>query len=372
MPPARDHEKPASGGWGFHVLGFRVSVPWNALIGIAVIAVLWLPEFSRTPGSSYPWLSAGVFAILLTVSILLHELAHALSARAFGYHVTGVTLWAMGGYTTYRTSERHGPVREATIAIAGPAATLAVAAIAWAMAPIFLQVPIVWDILRALAVANLFIGVFNLLPGSPLDGGAIVKSGVWAMTGSQTRGQVVAAWIGRGLAVLLAIAPFILAARQGNPPSLTMIVISLVIAGILWSGASSSLKSAHSNESLMALSAGEITQPMLTVPAASSLDSLGGHLKPDLLIVAIDSRMHPVGVMSPAAAAAVPASERARLDVLAVSTRVDGLPTVAATDTAMDVLRTCQENDARFVAVVENGMPIGLIDTDTVFVMEGP
>ena len=372
MPPAREHERPTSGGLGFRALGFQVSVPWNALIGIVVIAVLWLPEFSQAPGSLVPWVSAGLFALLLTASILGHELAHAVAARAFGYHVTGVTLWAMGGYTTYRTSEKHGPLREATIALAGPAATLAIAAVAWAMAPAFQQVPIVGDVLRALAFANLFIGLFNLLPGSPLDGGAIVKSAVWGITGSQTRGQVLAAWIGRGLAVVLAVAPFVLAARTGNPPSLTLILISLVIAGMLWSGASSSLKSAESNKSLMALSAAAIAQPMLTVPATSSLASLDGHLKPGVLVVAIDSHMHPRGVVNMAAAAAVPISERPRVDVLAVSFRVDGLPTVAADDNAMDVLRICQDQNARFVAVVENGLPTGIIDTDSVFVTEGP
>lgn len=372
MPPVRDDEQPTSGGWGFHALGFKISVPWNALIGIGVIAVLWLPEFSQAPGSMLPWVSAGIFALMLTASILIHELAHALTAQAFGYHVTGVTLWAMGGYTTYRTSEKHGPWREAAIALAGPAATLAIAAVAWVVLPFFEQVPIVWSILSALAIANLFIGVFNLLPGSPLDGGAIVKSGVWAATGSQTRGQIVAAWIGRGLAVVLAVTPFALAASQGSRPSLTMILISLVIAGILWSGASSSLKSAKSNEDLMALSAAQIAQPMFTVPASSSLASLEGRLKPDVLVVAVDSHMLPRGVMSPAAATAVPISERERMDVLAVSTRVDGLPVVAAHDSAMDVLRTCQEKNARFVAVIEDGLPIGLVDTDAVFVTEGP
>lgn len=372
MPPARDHEKPTSGGLGFNALGFKISVPWNALIGIVVIAVLWLPEFSRAPGSMVPWLSAGIFALLLTVSILIHELAHAIAARAFGYHVTGVTLWAMGGYTTYRVSGKHGPSREAVIALVGPVATLAIAALAWVMAPVFQEFPLVGDILLALAFANLFIGLFNLLPGSPLDGGAIVKSAVWALTGSQARGQVLAAWIGRGLAVLLAVAPFALAARTGNPPSITLILISLVIAGVLWSGASFSLKSAKSSEDLLALSAAEIAQPMLTVSSSSSVASVEGHLKPGLLVVAMDPHMKPCGIMNTAAAAAVPASERARVDVLAVSSRIDELPIVAADDTAMDVLRTCQDRNVRFVAVVENERPIGIVDSDSVFVTEGP
>lgn len=372
MPPVRETERPNTGGWRFHALGFNISVPWNALIGIVVIAVLWFPEFSGSAGSAVPWISAGVFALLLMGSVLVHELAHAISARGFGYHVTGVTLWAMGGYTTYRTSEKHGPSREATIALVGPAANLVIALTAWVAAPLLPLGSVAGEILRALALANLFIGVFNLLPGSPLDGGAIVRAMVWAATGSLTRGQIIAAWIGRGLAAVLALAPFALSFATGNPPSLTLLLISLVMAGMLWSGASSSLKSAESSEDLMSLSASEIAQPILTVPASSSLDSLEGRLQPGVLVVVIDSQMNPIGVVSAAAAAAVPISERARLSVLAVSSRVNGLPTVAAQDTAMDVLRTCQDKGARFVAVIDNGAPIGLVDTDSVFVTEGP
>lgn len=372
MPPARETDKPTTSGWGFRALGFNISVPWNALIGIVVIAVLWFPEFSAGSDPLVSWVSAGVFALLLMVSVLIHELAHAMSARAFGYHVTGVTLWAMGGYTTYRSSEEHSASREAAIALAGPAANLAIAAVAWMTSPLLPSGSIVGLILWALALANLFIGLFNLLPGSPLDGGAIVKSVVWGITGSQTRGQVVAAWIGRGLAVALAIAPFLISAIVGRPPSLTSILISLVIAGLLWSGASQSLKSARSNNDLMELTAAQLAQPMLVVPASASLASIEGQLQPGVLVVAMDSHRYPLGVMSSAAAAAVPASERSRLDVLAVSSRIDGLPAVAPDDTALDVLRTCQDRDARFVAVIDNGTPIGLIDTDSVFVTEGP
>jgi Zn-dependent protease len=372
MPQPRDADKPAGGGWRFQALGFDISVPWNALIGIIVIAVLWYPEFSGPFGAAGTWILAAIFGLLLMISILLHELAHAISARSLGYHVTGVTLWAMGGYTTYRTSEKHGPAREALIAAAGPVATLAIAAAAWAIANPLAPASVLGSVLWALAYANLLVGIFNLLPGSPLDGGAIVKSIVWGATGSETTGQVVSAWIGRGLAVVLAISPFVLAFTLGGSPSLPLIIITLMLAVILWTGASSSLKSAEANKVLLGLRATEISQPIVAVPASSTLAEVAGQLQPDVFVVALNANREPIGVVTPAAAAAVPADQRARVQVMAVSARIEGLASVAAGGSAKDVLKACQEKGSRFVAVVDDSGPIGLIDTDAMFVAEGP
>ena len=370
MPTPRQAAQPVGGGWRFQLLGLNISVPWNALIGIVVIAVLWYPEFSGSFGAAGTWALAATFGVLLTVSILIHELAHALSARAFGYHVTGITLWAMGGYTTYRPSERHGPLREAAIAAAGPIATLAIAVVAWLLAEPTAPNSVLGSVLWAVAGANLLVGIFNLLPGSPLDGGAIVKAIVWGLTGSEYRGQIVSAWIGRGLAALLAVAPFLLALVVGGRPSLALIVISLVLAVILWTGASTALKSAQASRVLMGLRATELAKPITTVLASATLAEIPIGGMTTGFVVAIDAQRHPVGVLNPAAAAAVPEDQRGRVDVMAASVRVSELAAVSAGSTARDVLRACQDMDSRYVVVLDDSGPIGLIDTDAVFVAE--
>ena len=104
-------------GWRFKLGGFHVSVPWNALIGVGFIAVLWFPEFGESATAIGQIGLAVAFGVLLMLSVLLHELAHAVAARWFGYDVTGITLWAMGGFTVFRTSKQHTPWREAVIAV---------------------------------------------------------------------------------------------------------------------------------------------------------------------------------------------------------------------------------------------------------------
>ena len=119
------------GGLRFHIAGFPVSVPLGGILGVLLIAYLWTPNFSE-PGRSGITLAV-VFAVLLYAGVLVHELAHAWAARAFGYPVHGITLWLLGGYTVYeRRSSRPWP--ELVIAVIGPVSTLLLAAGCWVLA----------------------------------------------------------------------------------------------------------------------------------------------------------------------------------------------------------------------------------------------
>ncbi|MFN8126937.1 MAG: site-2 protease family protein [Candidatus Nanopelagicales bacterium] len=361
----------ATSGWQFRLWGFDVSVPWNALLGIGVIAVLWYPEFAaRTTGPASIALAA-LFAGLLMVSILFHELAHAFAARMFSYPVSGITLWAMGGYTTYRPAARHGPLREAAIAVAGPAATLSIAAVAYAgeqvAPPGLLRV-----MLAALASANLLVGLFNLLPGAPLDGGSVVKAVVWGITGRAETGQVVAAWVGRVLAVLIVVSPFWLAWRTGYPPSLSLILVAVVLAAVLWTGAGHSLRAARATTALSAIGADDLAFRAVPVRVTASVAEVLPLFTDDTMVVVVTDDGRPVGVVSEAAARAVPAAEVTRVPVTAVAATVSpDAPSVPETATALDVVEACQDSGSRFVFVIgEQGT--GIIDTDTAFVTEGP
>ncbi|MDP4014965.1 MAG: site-2 protease family protein [Candidatus Nanopelagicales bacterium] len=361
------------GGPAFNMLGFRVAIPWNTLIGILIIAVLWYPEFSRRYGGVGQWLLAVAFALLLVGSILLHELAHALTARAMGYPVTGVTLWALGGFTTFKTGRNHGPGRAATIAAAGPGATLSIAVLAGAAASALPHGTFANEILAALSSANAVIGVFNLLPGSPLDGGAIVESIVWAFTGSMARGQLVAAWIGRVLAVIVGASPFVVAAAVGGQPSLSLLLIALVLAVLLWTGASASLAAARSSERLRSVPAASLAQPVAAVSSDATVAMSLAQQREGVVQVVIGYEGVPLGIVRTEAAAAVPAQERDRLGVLAVCVSLTDLPLVEAGGTAWDVLTACQESDARFVGLRDerSGQVLGVVDTDAMFVTMG-
>ncbi len=359
-------------GWNFRLAGFDVSVPWNALIGVVVIALLWYPEFAGSVSRVGQWALAAVFAVLLMVSILIHELAHGYAARAFRYPVSGITLWAMGGFTSYRTTTRHGPLREALIALAGPVATLAIAYVAWLGSQVVSD-GTAHDVLAALASANFLVGFFNLLPGSPLDGGSVVKAIVWGITGSATTGQVVAAWVGRALAVVIVVSPFALAWQVGGTPSLVLIVVAVLLAALLWGGATASLRSAKAAHSLSAVTAGDLGFDVVPVPVGTTVNQALAHSRPDASLVVVDAAGKPVAVVSEAAAHAVPVQERDRVTVATVAASLaTDAPVLTSSAPATDVVAACQDSGSRFVFVTEPGAPTRIIDTDAAFLTEGP
>ena len=147
-----------------------------------------------------PGLGAGkyvaglAFAVVLYLSVLLHEASHAVMARRYGFKVHSITLHFLGGMTAIE-GESRTPRQEFGIAVVGPLTSLAVGAAAvglWFVTPDGLLLMAV----EGLAAANLLIGVLNLVPGLPLDGGRVLKAFVWRLTGS-THTRHHRRWLGR-------------------------------------------------------------------------------------------------------------------------------------------------------------------------------
>ena len=190
------------------ISGFEVKVHWS------VIVILWLFTWSlastlpgAVPGYSRPvyWLAGACGALVLLASLLAHELAHAVVARRVGVSVGDVTLWLFGGVTTLQ-GEAKTPKAAFRIAFAGPATSLvlsaAFAALAFALRAVHaaaIAVSVAWW----LAAINLLLGLFNLLPGAPLDGGRLVRAYLWRRHGDRVRAAVGAAHAGRVVAIIL-------------------------------------------------------------------------------------------------------------------------------------------------------------------------
>lgn len=136
-------------------------------------------------------LMGGAGALLFFASLLAHELAHSLVARARGIRVHGITLFIFGGMA--RTSDEfETPADEFLITAVGPVSSMLIAAIFWAVA----QLPLddaATTVFGYLAVINLVLAVFNLLPGFPLDGGRLFRALVWKRTGDLRRATRIAA-----------------------------------------------------------------------------------------------------------------------------------------------------------------------------------
>jgi Zn-dependent protease/predicted transcriptional regulator len=189
-------------------LDIKVNLSW-AFIALLIswsLASGYFPSVHEGFGVATYW-AMGILAVAgIFLSILLHELAHSLVAIAYGIPMKGITLHMLGGAAEME-AEPPTPKAEALMALAGPLASVAIAAVLWGVFRLTGTAdPSPFGILiRYLAMLNLLLAVFNMLPAFPLDGGRVLRAGVWAATGDFARATRVASSIGAGLGFGLAL-----------------------------------------------------------------------------------------------------------------------------------------------------------------------
>lgn len=170
--------------------GARVTVGWTWLLIGAAVLLLFGPSLQRAD-PSLGWSAyavAGGYVLVLAVSVLVHELAHAAVGAAHGSRPEAIELTLWGGHTQFvRAVDR--PLGSVLTALAGPAANLVLAGLAQAAGTLSDPGTVTSLLLAMATTANLLLAAFNALPGLPLDGGRMVESVVWAVTGSRARGE---------------------------------------------------------------------------------------------------------------------------------------------------------------------------------------
>lgn len=200
-------------------------------VGVALLAVLYYTSLVRVMPPAEALGFALVAVAGLFASVLLHEVSHGLAGMALRRPPRAYTLTIWGGHTSFREPERR-PVDMALIALAGPVSNLALAAVLWGA--LLLTGGALYWVLAPLAILNVALGVFNLLPGLPMDGGHVVQAIGWAVTGKREQGMVLAGTLGRMVALGVAAWGVVqLATGSGGVAGLW----PLVIAAFLWQGA---------------------------------------------------------------------------------------------------------------------------------------
>lgn len=305
------------------ILGIPVRISASGVIGVIVLAYLWVPSFEGST-SQPAWVLAASFAVLLSAATLVHELAHALLARRLGYPVHRVILQLMGGVTHYERT-RDAPLSEAAIAASGPAATFALAGVSWVVADLTPPGSVAWILARALLWANLVMGIYNALPGLPLDGGQVLRSLVWAASGSERVGTRVAAWIGRGVAVLTLLLPLALTRLLGAQADLMLFVLAGLLAAMLYAGANSQLRAVELRDRAEGFTAGGMARRAIPVdrdlPLAEAIRRATAAGAGALVVV--DAAGTPTGIGQPDAIAAVPVQRRPWVTVSSVARPLD-------------------------------------------------
>ncbi len=196
-----------SEGWqllSIRGIPLRIHPSWFVILLLATAAFQqqYVQELRPSLPDAWMWGLALATALLLFVSVLLHELGHSLVALAQGVKVRSITLFLLGGVASVER-ECSTPIGALLVAAAGPAVSLVLgAALLAAVHPADHLAPWLGAMAGQLGSLNLMLGLFNLLPGLPLDGGLIVKALVWQASGSQRQGIKVANGCGRFLAYL--------------------------------------------------------------------------------------------------------------------------------------------------------------------------
>lgn len=355
-------------GWVIgRAAGAPIILARSWLIAAAVLTLLFAPTvrgFAPGLGSTAIYLVALSFVVLLFVSVFLHELAHGFTARAYGLEVRefAITLW--GGHTAFGGAAPT-PSSSALIAVVGPLTNLLVAGAFWVGSQAAPAGELLGVIAFLGAVANAFVGVFNLVPGLPLDGGRVLEALVWRLSGDRLRGTVVAGWAGRVVAVGFAIVSIGIPLLRGQEPDLFTIGWAALIGAFLWSGATQAIRGAHAQRTIDGLSARAITRPAVALPFAVSVAQAEAAVRAagavEVVLIADDGR--PAAYIDTAAAAAVPLAARPTTPVQAVSVplppgamvdgRLQGPGFVQAVGQASRI--------SAVLAVVVDGQVIGLI-----------
>lgn len=211
--------------------GVDILIGPSLLVMGALLVFVFAPRFEGG-GALSGYQGATLFVLGLYVSVFLHELAHLVAARGFGLHVRSITLHLLGGETAIEGLGRR-PAQEFVISVVGPLASIVIGVTCFVLdsgsAVVF-----------ALGWINIVVGVFNLLPGLPLDGGRALRAAIWQISGRPDAGTRVAAWAGRVIAVALVVVTLLRVDYAGQTWSVD-VAFAILIAWFLWEGAGHAL-----------------------------------------------------------------------------------------------------------------------------------
>jgi Zn-dependent protease/CBS domain-containing protein len=350
--------------------GIDVLVRASWLLVALLISVSLAPTLDQVqPGlGGWKYVAGVAFAVLLYLTVLLHEASHALMARHYGLPVSSITLHFLGGVTEI-DGEPSTPGQEFGVSVVGPVTSIVVGLVFLPLALVSPHDTLIGLALGMLATTNLIIGVLNLVPGIPLDGGRVLRSAVWRVTGNPHRGTLVAGWGGRVCAVGALLLPIVSQSLGWIRFGPSDFLVAFVIAAFLWTGASQAILSARVRSKLPALQARGLARRSLTlsqdVPVAEVVRRAQEHQAGGVVLV--DSAGLPTAVVNEAAVLATPKDRWPWLPASQVARALEPGLTLSADISGEPLIRAMQDAPAsEYVLLEPDGSVYGVLATDDV------
>jgi Zn-dependent protease/predicted transcriptional regulator len=366
------------------VFGINIRIDWSWLLIFALITWNLATVFAQVhPGWNLwlAWLTALVAALLFFGSVLAHELAHSLVARARGIPVRSITLFLFGGVSNIQR-EPPSPLAEFLITIVGPITSVVLGLVfIWmsgvAIGPLGTAVNQPTDLIASLdpvttlllwlGPINILVGVFNLIPGFPLDGGRVLRSILWAIMHNLRRATRWATIVGQVVAWLMIFAGIAMVFGATLPFFGTGLINGLWLAFIGWFLNNASVQSYQQVLIQDILEGVPVSRMMRTNPTAVPATISVGTLVQDYIMGTDD---HSFPVMSGSQLVGLVTLEDVRktsrekwetTTVKQIMTTTDKIVEVTPDEDAAEAMRELAQRDVRQLPVVDHGELVGVL-----------
>ena len=360
-------------------MGIPIGVNYSWIFVFILFIYLLQGQFSQSQAWDAPqiWSTALVTTVLFFLSVVAHELSHSLLAVRKGIPVIGITLFVFGGVSQL-SHEARRPMTEFLIAVVGPMTSILLAVVFGGLkfALSLDNLPWVYVISHPgqtspevislhLAWINLSLGIFNLLPGFPLDGGRVLRAVVWGLSGSYWRGTQVAARAGQFLGGLMILSGLVWLYFGHSFQGIWFALIGL----FLFSAATASYRQERNRESLRSFRVADAySTDWFSLPSETALGSpLVSHgLADPGAVIGVLANNRIQGVVTRQNLALIPAGSSPFATLGQVMVPLASLPSVGLAEGIYDALERMETDGLARLAVVSDGRLLGFLNKEEV------
>ncbi len=348
----------------FTLLGFRVGLDLSWFL--LAILLVWSLSAGYFPGvvpglatGTYLWMGV-IGALGLFASIVFHEFAHAMVARRFQLPIGGITLFIFGGIAELE-DEPATPQSEFLVAIAGPIASFVLSGAFYALSPLIGGSPVLAAVIGYLALINLVLGIFNLLPAFPLDGGRILRSSLWWFNGDLRKSTRIAGNLG----IFLGAALMVLGVINIVSGAFVAGMWQLLIGFFIQSAAGASRSQAELREGLKNVRVGDVMKrDVITAPPDLTIAALVDdyfYRHYHKLFPVLDARGALLGCVRLTGVRGVPKDRWPTTRVDAIMERPGKGNVLAPHETAIEAMKRMRQGGASRFMVVQGGRLVGVL-----------